>query len=376
MRSKVDVLGKCGLLNGIDETLWGQVAEELSFRPVTFSDGQAICRFGDPGDRLFVIADGEVAIRIPRGTGERHIARRTVGEIIGEQGLVDGGMRTATAIAQGEVSTFALDRASLDAVKDETVKAAIWRNLAVILSGKLAQASQARGKLVAQNADAQAMLKAFVNEHGLGMARDSVCDEYRRECVVIWFSDLAGFGALAEQLCPGDVAAIVRQCMEAQSDAIESRGGYVDKFMGDGLMAYWVFPDSGPARQQACRAAVEAAAVAVRAVQGLGTPLDGYRLGLRVGLHVGEALSGNFGSEKRYGFTLIGKDVNLAARLEQAKEGKGGEALGPVRVSEPLYAHLTPDMQAALPVAAPIKVKEAECVIHSAAGVPEQGGAA
>lgn len=61
---------------------------------------------------------------------------------------------------------------------------------------------------------------------------------------------------------------------------------------------------------------------------------------MRIGLNLGAAYSGDFGSATRSAFTLIGHDINVGARLEQAREGNDGDPLGPIRISESFYAHL------------------------------------
>jgi class 3 adenylate cyclase len=131
-------------------------------------------------------------------------------------------------------------------------------------------------------------------------------------------------------------------------------------------MAYWIVSGT---REQDIRATVNkafrAAETALKSIAELLSPLDQTPLGLRIGLNYGEPYSGNFGSESRHAFTLIGHDVNLAARLEQASAGVNEEPLGSIRVGENFYQYL--DAANRLRLSAPIafKVKKTEATLFT-----------
>jgi len=135
---------------------------------------------------------------------------------------------------------------------------------------------------------------------------------------VIWFADLRGFTALSDLRPVGDVIAALNQFFDALGGAIESHGGQILKFMGDGLLA--IFPVEDAAfRHYACRQALEAAIDAHAAVAKLnveraaaGQPL----LRFNIALHVGVVTYGNIGSSTRLDFTCIGPAVNLTVRIE------------------------------------------------------------
>lgn len=134
----------------------------------------------------------------------------------------------------------------------------------------------------------------------------------------IWLSDLRGFTGLSGRLSPPDLIQLLNTTFDAQVPAIETHGGQVLKFMGDGLLA--IFPVTTGA-EAACTAALEAAEQALAACAALEAADTPVRIG--VGLHVGPLSYGNVGSEMRLDFTCIGPAVNLAARLQGLAASEG-----------------------------------------------------
>jgi adenylate cyclase len=132
---------------------------------------------------------------------------------------------------------------------------------------------------------------------------------------VVWFSDLIGFTRISETAGADTVLALLNDYAEVQVEEIESHGGHVLKFIGDGILAIFPQSDTTLACQQALNAAAKqrhdiAALNARRAASGL--PVTDTR----VALHVGELLYGNLGSPRRLDFTVLGPAVNEAARME------------------------------------------------------------
>ncbi|HEY8245303.1 MAG TPA: adenylate/guanylate cyclase domain-containing protein [Casimicrobiaceae bacterium] len=132
---------------------------------------------------------------------------------------------------------------------------------------------------------------------------------------VVWFADLVGFTRVADTQTGEVVLAMLNDYAEAQVEAIESHGGHVLKFIGDGLLA--IFP--GAEEVSACRNALDAADDFRARVRGLnerrrteGLPTSDAH----VALHIGEVLYGNVGSLRRLDFTVLGAAVNEAARIE------------------------------------------------------------
>ena len=135
---------------------------------------------------------------------------------------------------------------------------------------------------------------------------------------VLWSSDLRGFTAFSD-LVPGTrVIEMLDTLFDEQAKAIESHGGEILKFIGDGLLA--IFPAEGEAG--AAQAAANALAAASQALAATRKLADGAResgqasLPMVVALHYGTVLYGNIGAARRLDFTVIGPAVNLVSRVE------------------------------------------------------------
>lgn len=132
---------------------------------------------------------------------------------------------------------------------------------------------------------------------------------------VVWFSDLVGFTRISDTAGADTVLALLNDYAEALVEEIETRGGHVLKFIGDGLLA--IFPHDDTV--VACRRALEAAAGQRDRVAALNARRTAAGLPVthsHVALHFGELLYGNLGSPRRLDFTVLGPAVNEAARIE------------------------------------------------------------
>lgn len=145
-----------------------------------------------------------------------------------------------------------------------------------------------------------------------------------RRRVTVMFTDLVGYTALTERLGenPERLVEILNRYFSAASAIVGRHGGYVDKFIGDAVMAIWGAPVDEP---EAERRAVAAALELTEAVDGLGEA--GSPLSIRIGVNSGVAIVGNMGAESRRTYTATGDMVNLAARLESANKVYGSRIL-------------------------------------------------
>jgi adenylate cyclase len=148
-----------------------------------------------------------------------------------------------------------------------------------------------------------------------GFGRPSYSDGEELE-VSILFADLRGFTKMSDKRLPYDVVFILNQYFELMGEAIESKDGYLDKFIGDGIMAIFGIK-SGPAI--GARQAIGAAMEMSRRLEVLNERLreevdEPLRIG--IGINSGKAIIGAMGYGETFSVTAIGSTVNTAARLE------------------------------------------------------------
>lgn len=151
---------------------------------------------------------------------------------------------------------------------------------------------------------------------------------------IIWSSDLRGFTELSERLAGNEVTVLLDAYFECLVTAIADHGGEILKFIGDGLLAVFSFSDETAARQAAASAlaAAQDALVALDRLNAAPPPhlaaIDGWRpLKTGIALHSGEVFFGNIGSPDRLDFTVIGKAVNEASRVESLTKVLGRSLL-------------------------------------------------
>ncbi|MDG1898574.1 MAG: adenylate/guanylate cyclase domain-containing protein [Phycisphaerales bacterium] len=128
------------------------------------------------------------------------------------------------------------------------------------------------------------------------------------------FADLAGFTTASERLDSADVVALANESLSTLARQIVAEEGYVNKFLGDGLMAFWsAFELQEDQAAKACSAA-SACTAAIASI-------EPAMLGVRLGIATGEAIVGDCGAPPDLNdYTAIGDTVNLAARLESANK--------------------------------------------------------
>ena len=140
---------------------------------------------------------------------------------------------------------------------------------------------------------------------------------------LIWMSDLRGFTDLSERLAPNATLAVLDAYFDVMAGAVMDCGGQVLKFMGDGLLAAFGGPDFSGQGEVAAAALVAARrALADLDMLNASPPatlatFEGWHpLRTGIGLHTGEAFFGNVGGADRLDFTVIGRAVNVASRVE------------------------------------------------------------
>lgn len=134
--------------------------------------------------------------------------------------------------------------------------------------------------------------------------------------VTIMFSDIRDFTRISEDLKQDDLVFVLTLYLSVMTRIIESFGGVVGEILGDGILAFWNTPDDVPDHADKALAAALAQQHALGAVNAELKRTRLPELAIRIGLHTGEVLTGNIGSESKMKFGCIGDPVNLASRLE------------------------------------------------------------
>ena len=151
--------------------------------------------------------------------------------------------------------------------------------------------------------------------------KKSVRLETQRKKLTVFFSDIKGFTELSEELEAEALTDLLNTYLNEMSKIALKHGGTIDKFVGDCVMVFFGDPTSRGAKKDALNAV--AMAIAMRKhmkvlrqqwrAQGITKPLE-----IRMGINTGYCTVGNFGADTRMDYTIIGREVNLASRLESA----------------------------------------------------------
>jgi adenylate cyclase len=155
----------------------------------------------------------------------------------------------------------------------------------------------------------------------------------RRE-ITLLFTDVADFTSLSEGMDPEELMQTMSDYFQGVTKAIIDSNGTIDKFIGDAVMAFWNAPSHDDGHiELACAAALRlqkatAAFNETRLAQGLPPLLT------RVGVHTGEAVVGNIGTDERMDYTALGSVVNLTSRLEALNKYYGTSILASKRVRD------------------------------------------
>jgi adenylate cyclase len=215
-------------------------------------------------------------------------------------------------------------------------------------------------RLVLDDADA-AIAQA---EQGLTSGREAQ--------LAILFSDIRDFTPFTEANLPYDVVHVLNRYFLSMGEAVLQNGGYIDKYIGDGLMA--LFGLSGGGATEACLSAIRAGLHMLdrlAEVNGFLKEHFGFEFGTRIGIHFGEVVIGQMGHPKKMQFTAIGDAVNTASRIEAAVKGTPASLL----VSEAVFEHAGHAVRTGIAVTVPLKGKHGSYRLHEVVGLQPLNGA-
>ena len=169
-----------------------------------------------------------------------------------------------------------------------------------------------------------------------------------RRKVTIFFSDIAGFSGIGEQLTADNTVGLLNHYFTAATQCIRDHHGIVDKFIGDAVMAFWASPFSeGESHaRDACLACLEMrpafAKIEAEISQITGLRRNTPKFHVRMALATGDTLIGTIGSATTKSFTVIGDTVNIASRLEGVNKVYGTDLI----VNEDCYRLAEVDVEA------------------------------
>lgn len=160
--------------------------------------------------------------------------------------------------------------------------------------------------------------------------------------VTIFFSDIRGFTRISQQLDREEMIEILDAYFAEMTKLVFAHGGTLDKFLGDGLMAFFGEPEPAAVEEQALRAigmSVKMLAAVERLKQGPWRSYADSPVSVGIGINTGFVTVGHVGTKDRMEYTVLGSNVNLAARLQGA--AKAGQILVTRRTLEPIKDALT-----------------------------------
>lgn len=134
--------------------------------------------------------------------------------------------------------------------------------------------------------------------------------------ITFLFSDINGFTSLSENMSPQDLMSYLSDYFQSMTKVILDKKGTVDKYIGDGIMAFWGAPLDD---QQHALHACESAIVMQRNLDKLNLKWKAENkpeITIRIGINTGATIVGNVGSEDRLSYTAVGDSVNLCSRLQ------------------------------------------------------------
>src|SRR6185295_102882 len=157
----------------------------------------------------------------------------------------------------------------------------------------------------------------------------------RRKELTVFFSDIAGFTETTDRLESEDLTRLLNHYLTEMSQIALSYGATVDKYVGDAIVIFFGDPETRGVKEDALACVKMAIAMRQKMAElqdtwrdsGIANPLR-----CRIGINTGFCTVGNFGSEDRMDYTIIGSGVNLASRLESAS------APGEILLSYETYA--------------------------------------
>ncbi|MDZ7289282.1 MAG: cyclic nucleotide-binding domain-containing protein [candidate division KSB1 bacterium] len=360
----IGLVSNIPVLQNVPKSLLRQLTPEML---CSYADGEIILQEGEPADRLIVILKGSVEII----RGGVFLVSRTVNEIIGEQGVVDEVVYSATAVAWGPVQVLAIPA---PLAKKFLKNYRFTLNLIKVLSAKLREATGDEAVRLAQEEKMFAAFRSHVHPRVLDELLAQGIENYGAprylDCAIL-FADIRSYTSLSLEATPEQIVNELSRYLDGMIEIIHAHDGMIDKFIGDNVMAVWGFTqtDSGKHRKAAFADTVPASFTTVLneslpsstptnfqknlVVKALDCAIAmwkaaqnysfrGRPIQIGIGLNYGTVFCGNVGNDRKRQFTVLGHPVNLASRFESLAK----DLNVPIIVGENFYYQLPPDRRA------------------------------
>lgn len=219
------------------------------------------------------------------------------------------------------------------------------------------------------------LLKTTFNKfHSKEVAKKLLSSELKlggeRRTASVFFSDIRGFTEMSEKMHADEVVSLLNSYLSEMVRIIYKWHGVVDKYIGDAIMAVWGVPESTPDdAYRAIRCALEMRQYMLEFNAKLKSQ-NKTGLSIGIGLHTGDLVAGNIGSDERLEYTVIGDTVNLASRIESANKLLNADIL----ISASTYYELK---ERGIVVGPELKInakgKSQAIVVHQVIGYKESG---
>jgi class 3 adenylate cyclase len=303
-------------------------------------DGDVFIREGEPSDSMYFVNYGEVVIL----KGGVEIDRQRAGGVIGEMGVLTKAARSATIKCAGEVELLRVEAEDFVRIVDS--QPAMLRNLVIDQLQKVTSSHDVREKQGKQIVEAKEVFGRLVSpevyERVISKRNaDDLLNGTIEDAAVLFF-DIKGFSTAAEKMGPQPLLKALNEHLAIINARISKHRGIVVNFIGDAVLAIFGCPVPMP----------DAAAAGVRCYLEARAELNAFHqhrkatgehcFELGAGINYGSLVAGGIGSKERFSYTVLGDEVNLAARLEGLTRHYPTEVI----FSESCYDQLPADLKA------------------------------
>jgi len=207
--------------------------------------------------------------------------------------------------------------------------------------------------------------RLVIDDLDADLARNQQEKSGREKKLAILFSDIRGFTAFSERHLPYDVIHILNRYFQEMGTAVFEHHGYIDKYIGDGLMALFGVEECNDTIN--CINAISAAFQMIQSLDKVNRYLkqnydESFEIG--IGIHFGNVVLGNIGHSNKVQHTAIGDSVNIASRIEEQTKYENT----PILVSESMYLNIKDKVCVGKTLSASLKGKKEAFLLYEIHG--------